>query len=348
MTRTRVLLVGRFAPTALERSYASAFDDLGCEVRNFDIAASINRYCRLGRLGRYFNTYVPVEPWVHKADRELIVIAREFRPSVLIVVGQNRVRAGALAQIRSMLPLQVVFIWPDSLKELSEASIASLPLYDLVATYGRGTLAQFQRLGARRVEWVALAGDPHMASDVSLLSEGERNTFGADISFIGQWRPERGAAMQVVLDNFGDKSIKIWGPDWGRRARGQDTILKAWQGRSLYEKEYHHVLAASRISLNIIDDTNYPAANMRFFEIPMAGGVQVASPCPELEGEFKHGEAIFYYHSVDELVELLGLLLSNDSLRHQVADASHKLVVHQHTYQHRAQEILGMLNDAAA
>jgi hypothetical protein len=115
MTRTRVLLVGRFAPTALERSYASAFDDLGCEVRNFDIAASINRYCRLGRLGRYFNTYVPVEPWVHKANRELIVIAREFRPSVLIVVGQNRVRAGALAQIRSMLPLQVVFIWPDSL-----------------------------------------------------------------------------------------------------------------------------------------------------------------------------------------------------------------------------------------
>jgi len=343
VTKPRVLLVGRFAPAALERSYAAAFQDLGCEVRNFDMAAAIMRYCRLGRLGRLFNTYVPVEPWVRKANRELVLMAREFRPSVLIGFGQNQARAGALAQVRSMLPVQLVYIWPDTLINLSEASIASLPLYDLVATYARASVDQFQSLGARRAEWVPLAGDPHMGNDLWPLAEIERDASGADISFIGQWRPEREAVMQVVLDSFRGRPIKIWGPDWGRRAGGKETILKAWQGRSLYEEEYHQVLAASYISLNIIDDTNYPAANMRFFEIPMAGGVQVASPCPEMENQFKHGETIFYYHSMAELVDLLRLLIGNNSLRQKVAQLAHETVLGEHTYAHRATRILDLL-----
>ena len=340
MTDTRVLIVGSFAPAALERSYASAFHDLGCEVRKYDIASAINRYCRLGRFGRFFNTYVPVEPWVRKANRDLVLMAREFRPEVLIVFGQNRVRSGALAQIRSMFPVQMVYIWPDTLINLSEASITSLLLYDLVATYGRGTVAQFQQLGARNVVWVPLAGDPHMAEDLSSLSKSDRRKFGADISFIGQWRPEREEVMQVVLDNFGDKSIKIWGLDWGRRCRGKNNILKAWQGRALYEKEYHHVLAASRISLNIIDDTNYPAANMRFFEIPCVGGLQVCSSCPEMESEFKDGETVFYYHSISQLPHIVRTLLANDALRRRVAEAAHDKVLKDHTYACRAQTVL--------
>ncbi len=340
----KVLLVGYFGPGALECSYAAAFRDLGCDVSCFNIADTVQRYCRGSKLGRLFNRFVPVEPWIRKANRELVLMAREFGPDLLIVFGQNPVRAGVLAQIRSMFPVQMAYIWPDTLINLSEASIACLPLYDLVATYGRGTVEPFHQLGALNVMWVPLAGDPHLVEDLSSLPENKRRTFRADISFIGQWRPEREEVMQVVLDNFGDKSVKIWGLDWGRRCRGKTNILKAWQGRALYDKEYHAVLAESHISLNIIDDTNYPAANMRLFEIPMASGVQVCSPCPEMEDEFKHGETIFYYHTLHELVDLLRNLLANDPLCQQVARHAYELVTHRHTYRHRAQKIIEQIH----
>lgn len=338
----KVLLVGTFGPGRLEQSYEAAFRDLECEVKVFDMAASVNEYCRLGKIGSLFNEFVPIEPWIRKANRELALLARRFIPDLLLVFGQSRVRAGALAQIRSSVSTRMVFIWPDTLVNLSEETIAALPLYDLVACYGREAVAPFQLLGSRRVEWVPLAGDPHMHL-VGLLTESDRQEYGADISFIGGWNPEREDAMRLILTEFQNKEIKIWGPAWNRRCRGKKNIVKAWQGRPLYGEEFAKVLAASQISLNVIDDTNYPTANMRFFEIPMAGGLQLCSPCPEMEEEFKHGETVFYYHSADELCDAINILLADTEIRQRVATKAHEKVLNAHMYVHRARQILEFL-----
>ncbi|HAJ35403.1 MAG TPA: hypothetical protein DCL15_06885 [Chloroflexi bacterium] len=345
MTKCRVLLAGTFAPGALERSYAAGFEDAGCNVQTFDIAGAINRYCRLGRFGRMFNTFVPVEPWIRKANRDLVLLAMKSTPDLIAVFGQNRVRSGALAQIRSMLPnVRLVYVWPDTLVNLGEASISALPLFDLIATYSQSTVQQFEYLGARHVAWVPLAGDPHMHG-VSSITDAERHTFGAEIAFVGQWRPERQAAMEVVLQAFPERDVKIWGLDWGRRARDHAAIQKAWQGRPLYEKEFALALATSQINLNIIDDTNYPAANMRFFEIPTAGGLQVCSACPEMENSFRHEDTVFYYRSLAELPAILRQLLDDTKICNQVKTAASQLLLSQHTYKHRSEMILRLLND---
>jgi spore maturation protein CgeB len=222
-------------------------------------------------------------------------------------------------------------------------TIAALPLYDLVACYGREAVAPFQLLGARRTEWVPLAGDPHMHL-VHSLSEADKQEYGADISFIGGWCPEREEALGIILAENQYKNVKIWGPDWKRRCSGNQKIVKAWQGRPLYGEKFAKVHAASRICLNIIDDTNYPAANMRFFEIPMAGGLQVCSLCPEMENEFRHGETIFYFKSTQELPVLIRNVLADDSLCLRVARTSHELVMYKHTYRHRVQKIMEIIN----
>jgi len=340
---TKVLLAGTFGPGRLEQSYHSAFLDIGCEVYTMDIAATIDKYCRFGKIGRYLNAFLSVEPWIRKANRDLVIATKRFRPDLLVVFGQSYVRAGALAQIGACTKTKTSLIWPDTLVNLADETIAALPLYDFVASYGRETLVPFLRLGARRVEWVPLAGDHHLHL-IDELSEADRHEYGADISFVGGWRPEREAALEKVLARFPDKKVKVWGPEWDRRCHENESLVKVWQGGPLYGKDFAKVLAASCVSLNIIDDTNYPAANMRFFEIPMAGGVQVCSSCPEMEDEFKHAQTIFYYHSLDEMVDILRLVLSNDSARHKVADRAHRLVMSRHTYSHRAQKIIEQMN----
>jgi spore maturation protein CgeB len=342
MIKSRILLVGTFRQAALEKSYYAAFNELKCQVEAFDIADSIKEQCRLGNMGRFFNKFIPVEPWIRKANRELVLVARRFRPDIVIIFGQNQVRAGSLAQIRSNLAVKMVLIWPDTLVNFNDETIITLPLYDLVASYGREAIAPLRQLGANHVEWIPLAGDPHMHL-INSFSETDKQKYEADISFVGGWRPEREATIQIVLAAFQNKKVTIWGPDWGRYCRGKKDILKSWQGRSLYEKDFAKAIALSRISLNIIDDTNYPAANMRFFEIPMAGGLQLCSPCPEMENDFKHGETLFYYKDADELVEIIRSLLANDSLRMRVAKSAQEKVLGEHTYVHRARKILELL-----
>jgi spore maturation protein CgeB len=139
--------------------------------------------------------------------------------------------------------------------------------------------------------------------------------------------------------------MKIWGPDWGLRCRNNSPIMKAWQKRPLRGREFAKAVASSKVNLNIIDRTNYPAANMRFFEIPCAGGLQVCSPCPEMELEFKHGETTFYYRDGSELTGQIRDLLDDSELRGKVKQAAHRKVMEKHTYLHRAKQILSLTTD---
>ena len=331
----RILLVGRESVGNLESSYHRAFEELGYQVFRFDIVAAIERYTRLGLAGRLFNRFVPVEPWVQKAHRELVLKTMGLRPDLVVTFGQYPFRVGSLALMRASTDAWLVHIWPDPLFNWDTHLTACISMYDCIATYSKTTVPIFQELGARCVLWVPLAGDPSLHPVVT-CSESERQEFGADVAFIGGWRPEREAA----LSRLRDFDLKIWGPEWGRRCRGNRVIMRAWQGRPLYGVEFAKAVASTKISLNIIDPTNHPAANMRFFEIPMAGGMQVSSPCPEMEQEFRHGEQVFYYQQAGELPDLIRYLLADDELRARVAASAHQKVLAEHTYTHRARHIL--------
>lgn len=336
--RPRVMLVGQFMPGSLERSYQAAFESIECEVLPFDLAAAVAGYCRLGELGRRFNKFVPVEAWIKKANRDLVSSVTRFRPHYVVTVGQYPLRAGALAQIRASVRTALIHIWPDTLLNLGNDLAACLPLFDLVASYSESSLEQLQKLGARRVTWIPLAGDPVMHAPVG-CTESEQARYRADVTFIGGWRPER----EAVLSTLHSFDLKIWGPDWGRRCKGNKFIQEAWQGQPLYEGEFAKAVGASKINLNIIDPLNYPAANMRFFELPTAGGLQVASTCPEMENYFLNGQHVFYYRDVDDLRSKIETLIENASLRAEVAEAGRLCVMTEHTYDARARSILQQL-----
>ncbi len=330
----RVVLVGSWGPGALERAYADAFEQAGCEVLRFDLFSLEQRFVRLGAPGRFFNRFVPVEPWIRKANRQLVLESRSFRPDVIVVVGQNRVLAGALAQTLLVTNARAIYIWPDSLVSLSGERIDVLPLYDLVATYSRDSAPMLERLGARHAAWIPLAGDPAAAR------KPESGPLAADVSFIGQWRPEREAVLGALLEGLPGRDVKIWGPDWGRRARSR--VRAAWQGRPLFGEEFARAIASSKINLNVIDDTN-SAPNNRFFEIPCLGGFQLSSACPEMEDEFQQGRDICYYREIGEIPNVVRDLLSDETRRAEIARSGAEKARRGHTWAHRVRQIFDLV-----
>ena len=336
----RVLVVGDFWHGSLEESYARAFELEGTRVKRFTLSAAVHRYTRLGRIGKLLNTFYPMEAWINKANRELVLAAMDFRPNLIVVGGPGPVRVGSLAQIRALSPeTRLVLLWPDTLLRILPHVPACLPLYDLVASYARSAVEPFQQLGARRVLWVPLGADQELHPADVMTTEKDRRVFSCDVAFIGNHRPER-EKLILALVNAGI-SVKVWGPDdWRRHARSRSEVARYWQGHSLYGEDFAKAMRGAKLSLNPIDPTNYPAANMRFFEVPACRGMALNSSCPEMESIFVQGESAYYYHAEDELVSMVRKLLANPMDLLRVADAAHLKVVESHTYVHRARQIL--------
>lgn len=332
-----VLLVGNFTKGSLELSYYNAFNEKGYNVECFNIIEAENKYTRFKPFGSVINKFIPIDAWLKKANRDLILTASKSKPELIIYFGQNRFLANAIAQIKTMITAKHVLVWPDTLLNFGYMHIVSLPLYDCVASYSKSAVKSFVELGGKNVIWLPLAGDPILHKRYEIHSP-----LLYDISFIGQWRPEREEAISYILNNTNGINVNIWGPDWKRRSKNK-KILNSVRGRGLYGDDFSKVVQSSRINLNIIDDTNFPAANMRFFEILVLGGIEVSSMCPEFEHDIKNREHIFYYKNLNELVEIINSILNKNELE-IIQDNAYKHVIHNHTYFSRIEQLIEYLN----
>jgi spore maturation protein CgeB len=337
----RLAIIGKFTSWTLDSSYSSAFAQAGYEILQIDVHGLTQQNARLGRVGQKLTNYLDVDAWTRKANREMAVQILAARPEVVVVMGNWRVQAGALAQIKAATGASLVNIWPDTLLNLQDYQILAFPLYDLVATYSQASLEPLRQLGAKNAVWTPLAGDPELHPAVD-PTPAEREALASDITFIGGWRPEREAVL-TRLAEAKEFKLKIWGPEWGARCKGNQALLASWQGRDLRGADFAKAIRSAKLNLNIIDPTNYPAANMRFFEVPIAGGLQISSPCPEMETEFRGGREIYYYQSEDDLLAQTRELLANETQRARVVRRAHELAREKHTYLARARAILANL-----
>jgi spore maturation protein CgeB len=324
-------------------SYARAFRAMGCNVSEFSLATAIEAHSRIGFVGRRVGSLFSIESWLRKGNRDLVVHLLELRPNLVLVPGPAPVLPGTLAQLKAALPeCNFVLVWPDTLLNLPSSTIQCLPLYDLVASYSASAIPPMQRLGARLVEWVPFAADPFLFPKDVTIEPNERSRFECDVCFVGNWRPER-EKLLVTLVSAGI-SVKVWGhPVWMKRCLDRRMADRYFQGGPLFGVDLAKAIRGAKLSLNPIDHTNFPAANMRFFESPACGATTLNSQCPEMTSLFVQGETAFYYNHEREALAVIKQLLSDGLLRMRVASAAQHLVLREHTYRHRAELILRKL-----
>ena len=328
-----VFIVGHQQPYSLEASYQRAFEAIGVRVRTYAIFEQQEQYVRLGALGRLFHTFVPVDTWQRKLNRELALTIVAEQPDMVLVFCNAPVLAGTLAFVRTLTTIPFVLVWPDPLLNLLPHLYPTAPLYDGVATYCKASISVFEQLGFRNVQWVPLAADETLHNIAQPPTE-----FDQDLLFIGALRPEREETLATILHLFPSLRLSIWGTDWHRCRHA--ALRKLAHKKPLTGKDYALALQRSRISLNVIDATCLPAANMRFFEIPMAYGLQLASACPEFDQEYRHQTHLLYYDTTEALADSINWALSHPAQTQELREAAHLLTLKRHTYQHRAAQLL--------
>jgi spore maturation protein CgeB len=336
----RILVLGHTQQSRLEQSYVRAFQSLGHSVSTFPIQAASDKYIKFGRLGATFHRFVPIEAWGRKGNRDFILEALSLKPDLICLFIPENLRAGPLAQLLCSLKTKVAMIWPDPLLNFDAYLKDLLPLVDVLGTYSSATIDVLHKLGGRNVQWLPLAADPGLHSAPS-FSDEELAPYRADVSFVGEWRPERDRVIARILSDAPEFKVRIWGPSWERSQN--HLVRKVREGRRAVGMEFAKVAAASHTNINVIDPMNHTAANMRFFELSCCGGLQLSTYCGEMSEEFRDRQEVVYVHRDEDWAPTIREMLKSPTTRSSISQKAKALVLEKHTYRQRAEALLSML-----
>lgn len=211
--------------------------------------------------------------------------------------------------------------------------INSLQLYDLHITYSNSILEKFGELGitARLIPF----GFSETATVHAKLPETMK------VCFIG-YADKRRIQFINKLATLGTQ-IDVFGPKWTsaylhKNISAHDAIVG---------QAYQQMIPNYRIQLNLLRPHNANAHNMRSFEIPAYGGIQLANNSNDHKKFFIENQNIFLFENAVECVDKINYLLSlppQDAEKIRVSAKQH-CAKHQYGYYFRANELVSILKE---
>lgn len=344
MDKTILLVVSGSMEGGLIFSYQHAFEALGWRVEKFDLeAARRASFPTPAALDPFMNRligHLDIPSVTQKANRELTMRAIKMRPAMVLVTANEMVRPATLVELKVALPeTKIVNIFPDTLFNMRDHLVAALPLYDLFCAHTRAGIEHLERLGCRGALYVPLAADPELHYPMT-LSEEDKRTFGCDVVYAGNWRPEH----EELFSHLEGFDLAIWGSIRWRNAKPGSFVRSRWRGREAFGKDFAKAHLGAKVCLNPVDPLNFPGHNQRFFELPACRVFSLVSRTEDTTSILREGETVATFATPAELVEKVRHYLAHPEERERIATAAYEAVINGgHTYRDRAIFILDRL-----
>lgn len=187
----------------------------------------------------------------------------------------------------------------------------------LVATNDPSHAQEWKELGARKAIVLPISAiDPelHYSRDIKR---------DIDVLFVGTVTPER--------EQFFQKFHKLLSPH-------TSFVVK----HHVFEEDYVKLLSRAKIVLNPLRPEMKRGANLRLFEIPACGALQLASHTnPEW---FTEGKEILTYDDAEDAARLVNYYLSHKGERERIAKRGQERTLGEHTFQKRFKKLIIILS----
>ena len=269
--------------------------------------------------------------WRQRHRQQLIAVMSHSQWDILLSI-QGTLDQQTVTQLRRHSPrLRVIYWWGDILTEQAQARIKEAAGFadKLLLSY----LGSYQALKPVYQQQLVyfpfgVSRDFHTAG---ALSARDRQRFTADVTFVGSYYPERCALIRYLNTQL-DTPVAVWGRGW-RKCRGISHHGALSLADSL------KVYRAARISLNLhhVDTPN--GFNMKYYEIPAAGGFQICDWQP-LMNSIDPGMQVVACHSLPDYAEQVNYYLAHEQQRRKIMTANTQAVLATADYQMRLDELL--------
>jgi len=320
-----------------------ALERLGHETLAVDYLRFAAPY---GRLARGAQWRLRLGPMV-RAYNDALLAALAARPDVVWVDKGIFVAPRFLAAARRHGVRALVHYSPDNYLLQQNASRhlwRGLAAYDLVVTTKRSNVSLLAVAGARQVVLSGNAFDPDLHRPLA-LSDAERATWGADVSFVGRWEPARERQLDAVAAL--PVRLRVRGPGW-ERARSR-LVRAACEPGALYGDDYVRAIVGAKVNLGLLSAEAGDAITQRSIELPACGAFMLAERTGEHRLHFTDGDEAVFFDGTDDLVRQVRHWVMADEARARIAAAGRARCLRSgYTYDDRLREILALLEPALA
>lgn len=332
-------MVGSDYLWSIERHYVKHLKAINSDTALFPAQNMLDAYLNQSHLRRIL--YRVNLPWIfNEVNGKLRSSVENFKPEVLLVFKGMEVLPETLNWVKRK-GIKLVNYNPDSPFIFSGPGSGnrnvtdSFRLFDAHFTYSQSILKKITDEHAMRGFLLPFASEldevtynqnniPEHHNKVCFLGNPDKNR----VAFV-----KKLSARGIALDVYGNHWNKLLATD----------SIKAFS--PAYADDFWKVIRKYRIQLNMMRMHNVDSHNMKTFEIPAIGGIQLAPDTWEHRGFFEPQREIFLYRSVDDCIEQINFLTSlpakaADQIR---KDARRRSVDSGYSYERRAEFVLAVL-----
>jgi hypothetical protein len=271
-----------------------------------------------------------------QAEDILFAQIEEFKPDLILNQDTFHVDTSLIRRIKGIgkpILLGQVGIEPSRGEDWT--------VYDLMISQLSMTVNFFRGFGVRS-EVNHLAFEPAILDALPKAPAAD-----IDVSFVGTVSADhrqRIALLEAVAERY---DLQLYGSR-PQALPASSPLHRCYRGE-VWGAEMYQVLRRSRVTLNShIDLTGREAGNMRLFEATGVGTFLLTDRKDNLGTLFEPDREVAAWRSIDDCLTAIGRMLSDDNGRTAIARAGQARTMAQHTYRHRAEEILGFVEQLRA
>lgn len=328
-----------------------AFKALGHSVDSFDSPKFLEAHTALRSINMAQDRLMALEQsFVQLLSQAVYSQAEQFKPDLIFAMAQAPLSRSILRKFRQEnIKTAMWFVEDHTVFPYWQAFA---PLYDhFFIIQKEPFLSKLKEIGVTNAHYLPLAALPnfHCPSDLSLE---EKKEFGSDLGFMGAGYPNRRMAFRSLIKY----DFKIWGSDWENDSLLANYLQK--NGERISPEESVKIYNATRINLNLHSSIHMKELtnggdfiNPRTYELASIGAFQLVDKrtlmddafiCADLQNPRDDAE-LATFDSMDSLHENINYYLKNVKLRQQIAENARNRILKEHTYEHRMQAVIDIL-----
>jgi spore maturation protein CgeB len=253
----------------------------------------------------------------------------ESKPDILITTGVSPVSADTLEFAKKIKVTCANFSTDDpwNKSHIDKRYLKSIPYYDAIFTPRRVNITDFNKSGAKRVEYLPFAYDPRF-----IKTENIDNDKKIDVLFVGGGDRDRIAMLLPICRS--EFNVVIHGNYWGN----DPSITKSLRGQVGYQELCKATLKA-KINLCLVRRANRDEHVMRSYEIPAIGGFVLAEDT--IDHRELYGDSACYFKTAEDIVVQVRKILNNEHMRSTMSEQCQKKIISENnTYTDRLKTIL--------
>jgi len=226
------------------------------------------------------------------------------------------IRPEILQKLKSRSNILVHFT-PDTAftHNRSELFFKALPLYDYCITTKSFEKEYYIARKVKHLLYCTQGYDPGLHKIYNSFNEKQ------GIAFIGQYEDWRGEVIARLIEN--NFMIKLAGAGWSSFAyKFKNRNNFNYSGNGLFGEAYARLISGSLVGLGLLAKKFPEKHTTRTFEIPACGTILATERNEETSSFLTEEEALFF-SDIPELIERMGLLISNRELSKNMTERGH-------------------------